>query len=389
MRKVFIALALLALVALTFAREYESYSNYSFDNFLHEHSREYAAVNGCPFELAKRRVIFDANMSTIVSHNKRYELGLETWWMAPNQFADLTQDEFETIYLNAKQSPYAQERRLHRLRKFSHADKLFAEQAAQLSIDWFDLNWVEKGAVSPVKNQGSCGSCWAFAAATALESRAILETGIFTEVSTQQLTSCTPNPRKCGGSGGCEGSTADLAYAYIRQARGITSEQRYPYRSGSTRRTETCEQDKVAQPVLTIDGHVNLIPNNKTDLLLALKSGPVSVSMAASNISFYGGGVFNGCTTRNNWVINHAVVLVGTATLNGEKAYLIRNSWGKSWGLDGNIYVAAYDTEPCGTNPDPWSGSACEDDPNPPTHVCGECGILSESDYPFGIRFAV
>ena len=91
------------------------------------------------------------------------------------------------------------------------------------------MDWRTKGVTTPVKNQGGCGSCWAFSATEVFESAVAIQTGSLLTLSPQQLVSCAPNPDECGGSGGCQGSTQWLAFNYTIAAGGMTSEAQYPY----------------------------------------------------------------------------------------------------------------------------------------------------------------
>merc|ERR1712137_1291612 len=165
------------------------------------------------------------------------------------------------------------------------------------SVDWRD----QAGVVTPVKNQGSCGSCWAFSTAEALESHLAIATGSATPIlSPQQIVSCAPNPDQCGGTGGCQGSTQPLGFAYTKTA-GITTEADYPY-AGTT---ETCQTSKI-HPVAYNDGYAELERNNYTQLVTAVaEKGPVAISIAAGGWTFqlYGGGVLSGC---NDYVMDHA-----------------------------------------------------------------------------------
>lgn len=139
------------------------------------------------------------------------------------------------------------------------------------------------------------------ATAHTLIGRGYIASGKRLSVSTQQLTSCTPNPRHCGGTGGCSGATFQLAADYIARAGALTSDDVYPYTSGTTSETGECKYDPLSMPpVLTLKGYTQLSSNNKTEALAAIAKGPVSISVAASKWFLYGGGVFDGCTTAGD-----------------------------------------------------------------------------------------
>merc|ERR1711937_1045938 len=228
------------------------------------------------------------------------------------------------------------------------------------------------------------GSCWAFSAAETLESHLSIATGSAApKLSPQQIVSCSPNPEQCGGSGGCDGSTQPLAFDYTKTA-GITTEDSYPYRGT----TGTCDTSKI-QPVAYNDGYAELTTNNYTELVTAAGTkGPIAISIAAGGFKFqfYSGGVLSNC---NDYVMDHAVQLVGYGTDSGKDYWLVRNSWG-NWGEKGYIRMQRYGegSEPCGPDKSPQDGDACEGDTTPRTY-CGECGILSSSSYPTGMAAGV
>jgi len=250
--------------------------------------------------------------------------------------------------------------------------------------DSFD--WRQKaGVVTEPKNQGGCGSCWAFSATETLESHYALATGEAAPIlSPQQITSCTPNPKKCGGTGGCSGATQPLAFNYTEHA-GVTLETDYPYKGI----TGTCETGKI-KPVVKNSGYVKLPENDYASLMSAVATkGPISISVAAGSFSWqlYGGGVYTGGMFGScGFVVDHAVQLVGYGSDSGKMYWLVRNSWGGSWGEKGYIRIARFGDgkEPCGKDTKPSDGNACAGNTTQPTW-CGLCGILSASSYPTGV----
>jgi len=244
-----------------------------------------------------------------------------------------------------------------------------------------EMDWRSKdGVVTPVKNQGGCGSCWAFSTTETLESHYSLATGEAAPVlSPQQLVSCAPNPDHCGGTGGCAGSTQPLGFNYTETA-GLSLESSYPYKGV----TGTCDSSKVS-PVVKNTGYTVLDTNNYTQLITAVATqGPVAISVAAGGFGWqlYGGGVYSGSC---GFDMDHAVQLVGYGTDNGKDYWLVRNSWG-SWGEKGYIRMERFGEgkEPCGTDKTPQDGDACEGDTKPRTY-CGLCAILSASSFPTGV----
>jgi len=241
------------------------------------------------------------------------------------------------------------------------------------------LDWRSKGVVTPVKDQQSCGGCWSFSAAETLESHIAIQTGKLFVFSEQEILACTPNPLQCGGTGGCNGATQELAFAYVGQA-GITTEQQWPYEGV----TGTCDW-KGKSPVANITGYVFLPQNNYTALMNSVVNiGPIAISAAAEPWMSYSEGVFDtACGTD----VDHAIVLEGyghDSTVN-EDYWLVRNSWSASWGEQGYIRIKRYGDgqEPCGVDKTPGDGDGCKGGPKT-ENVCGLCGIMSDSSYPIG-----
>jgi len=348
-----------------------NFVDYTFTQYISEFSKVYDTAD----ERNKRAAIFAANHGRIVAHNAKPR---KTWYMTVNEFTDLTNEEFK----KQRTGRMSAEARAARLTETKKAPT-FHTPIAQLpdEIDWRDT----EGVVTKVKNQGSCGSCWAFSAAESLESAAAIASGEAAPVlAPQQLVSCSPNPKHCGGTGGCDGSTQELAFSYTETA-GLSLETAYPY----TAKTGTCKTDKIV-PVVKNEGFVHLPKNNYSALISAVATiGPISISIAASSFEFsaYGGGVFNsdGC----GWVEDHAVQLVGYGATGGieEDYWIVRNSWGTGWGDGGYMYLRRYGDgkEPCGTDDKPGDGDACEGDTKP-IKLCGLCGVLSDSSYPTGVK---
>jgi len=246
------------------------------------------------------------------------------------------------------------------------------------------VDWREKSVVSPVKNQGGCGSCWAFASTETVESAVAIATGKAPPVlSPQELVSCAPNPKDCGGTGGCQGSTEPLAFAYVQKV-GMTTEAIYPYQAI----TGTCDSSKVSQAKVHIANYTRLPTNDYGALMQAVATvGPIAISVDAS-WGGYESGVYQGaCGTT----IDHAVQLVGYGNdaASGLDYWLVRNSWGESWGEKGYIRIKRFGEgkEPCGTDTDPSSGNGCKGGPSS-IKVCGLCGILSDSSYVNGASLA-
>jgi cathepsin L len=247
-----------------------------------------------------------------------------------------------------------------------------------------NVDWRTAGVVSAVKDQGHCGSCWAFASTAVIESHAAINTGLLFDLSPEQIAACAPNPDQCGGQGHCFGATAEIAFDYVASSEGMLEEFEYPYTSyygvENACAVPTGQVSKVV-----IGGYVKLTENNYAELMTAVAEvGPIAVSVDASSWHAYDSGVFNGCN-QTQPDINHAVTLVGYGVENGQGYWLVRNSWSASWGEAGYIKIHRGDDEEqnCGVDITPLDGSACAGQTDPVT-TCGTCGILYDTAYPIG-----
>jgi len=362
--RLFVVIALLFLTAANAESSPRDLGDYSFSHYVKEFSKVYSSAT-----LRTREVIFNTNLAKIKQINADFKSGRKTWFAAVNKFTDLTEQE---------------------MNRYKGFNKNIKSTGSALTLPPFNMadlpdsvDWRAKNVVSPVKNQGQCGSCWTFSTIAAVESHVAIKTGTLLTLSEQQIVSCATNPTKCGGQGGCEGATQELGFNYTRDAGGLATEDAYPYQGVDS----PC--NKTISPKATIDGYVRLDTNNATQLLAAIAlQGPIAISVAASGAAFqfYGGGVAQGDC---GWDVDHAVVAVGYGVDKGVGYWLVRNSWGPSWGEGGYIRVFRQidgkTPEVCGTDSTPGDGDGCPNGPATIT-VCGECAILSDSSYPYGGR---
>lgn len=339
----------------------------TFEDYIGDFSLSFPAS-----ELAQRKTLYDERLAVIAEHNSRAG---QLWTAGVNLLTASTESEF--LAMLGYNKAYRDEQ----------ADLLLLAAASTRPSRW-DWREATPSVVTPVKSQGACGSCWAFAATEVLETAIAIGAGTLYSLSPQQLTWCTPNPQSCGGNGGCSGATAQLAFNYT-MASGIAAELDWPFDFTSGDCFGVNETANYASRVAGITGYVSLPRNDASALLAAVLQNPVAVTVAASNWGLYNGGISNECK-KSNPILNHAVTLMGYGELslgvNGTVHYwLIRNSWGPLWGEQGYIRLQRYpEEEPCGVDTEPLRGYSCAK--NAPTNVtaCGECGILSDSSYPTG-----
>ncbi|GKY95170.1 hypothetical protein MPSEU_000480500 [Mayamaea pseudoterrestris] len=385
---------------------------YSFDKYVDDFGKIYASDE----EFQRRKAIFDNNLQFILDHNAQSLNKLGGYLLGINYFADLHLAELPLGYdkkpsrmlKNSQQNSSTSAQRI--LKRPSLP--MVVEPVSRLPDQ---VDWRTKGVTTPVKNQGMCGSCWAFASTAVLESHIAIQTDILFELSEQQIVSCASNPMHCGGLGGCTGATAEIAFDHVLQ-NGIVSEYSFGYQSGHGENV-TCSLPKrqasirsapnqpkkavYADSVAMISGYVSLESNNYEVLMNAVaKLGPVAVSVAAHPWMFYQSGVMSvPINSTGATDINHLVVLegYGTDTESGEDYWLIRNSWSPLWGERG--YIRLQRTDPkmlqdpdsaCGMDVTPSHGDACTIDTNgreiepPAVRVCGASGILYAAAVPIG-----
>lgn len=304
--KVILALALLTgASASVFHTNDKAAQKYMWESFKAEHNKVYADMN----EEMSRFNTFVQNLKLIDERNAE-ETGTATHGIT--KFADLTVEEFKASYLN-----YDPSSRNMTERKFVTISPL----EGSASQDWTGVY------TTPVKDQGYCGSCWAFSATEQIESDYWRQTGDEVILSTQQVTSCTPYIF----GGGCNGGWTENAFEYAEA--GLELESNYPYTSGSAGVTGTCKADK-SKYVVKTTGYTTVSSSASGESSMATyvsSTGPLSVCVDASRWSSYTGGILSSCGTS----VDHCVQAVGISTSQGY--WKVRNSWGSSWGESGFI----------------------------------------------------
>ncbi|KAF9619648.1 hypothetical protein IFM89_007969 [Coptis chinensis] len=273
----------------------------------------YGLVYKDSVEKEMRFQVFKTNVRKYIdTFNK---VGDRTYVLSVNGFADQTNEEFIASRNGYKNSPE---------RKSGTAFRYKNVTAVPSSMDWR-----KKGAVTPIKDQGQCGSCWAFSTVASMEGITQLSTGKLISLSEQELVDCDVN----GEDQGCEGGLMDDAFDFIVQNHGLATEGTYPYKAIDG----ACDKKKEASHAANITGHEDVPANDEKALLKAVANQPIAVAIDASGsaFQFYSSGVFTGdCGTQ----LDHGVTAVGYGTASdGTKYWLVKNSWGTSWGENGYI----------------------------------------------------
>lgn len=307
------------------SEEYEHMEE--FIDFMRDYNKRYLYHK----EYIKKYKVFNKNLLYIKSENSRfngYKLGL-------NQYTDMTKDEYTKFYRGpnlGKQTTGC-----------NKTDGMLYMYNLPSSV-----NWVMAKAVTPVKNQQQCGSCWAFSTTGSIEGAFQIKTGKLISLSEQQLVDCSGYY----GDNGCSGGLMDNAFDYIID-HGICSENEYNY---TARDDPQCNKCKV---VVNISGCNDVREDDEDALKVAVAMQPVSVAIEAdqSSFQFYKSGVYNDTNCGTN--LDHGVLVVGYGTENGMDYWLVKNSWGTTWGDNGYIKIQR-NTE---------SSS-------------GLCGIASQPSYP-------
>ncbi|XP_040267900.1 cathepsin K-like isoform X2 [Bufo bufo] len=317
-------LALLVLPLVSAGRFLEDTLDSEWEQWKRTYQKQY---NGKVDELT-RRLIWEKNYKFIIHHNMEYFQGLHTYEMAMNQLGDMTSEEVSRTMTGLKVPPRS------RARNNTIDDDDDGTGALPDSIDYR-----KKGYVTPVRNQGSCGSCWAFSSVGALEGQLKKKTGKLNVLSPQNLVDCVTK------NDGCGGGFMTNAFEYVRDNKGIDSEEAYPY----VGEDQPCNYTAAGRAA-KCKAYKEVPQGNEKALKKAVGTvGPVSVGIDATlqSFQFYSKGVYYDadCNAED---INHAVLAVGYGVQKKAKYWIIKNSWGDTWGNKGYILMARDRGNACG-----------------------------------------
>ncbi|GIY89440.1 cathepsin L [Caerostris extrusa] len=276
-------------------------------------------------EEGARRVVWQNNIQKIQKHNLEAELNMHSFKLGITHFTDRVKEEMR-MSTGLRMGNRTEGRTLF---------------LAPSNVEYLNhVDWREKGLVTEVKDQGNCGSCWAFSATGSLEGQHKRKTGKLVSLSEQNLVDCAGKE----GNRGCDGGMMDFAFDYIKK-HGIDTEESYPY---IAMKQECGFRKKNVGSTLT--GYVDIEEDNETALKRAVATvGPVSVGINAGGYGFmhYRSGIYDveECDPSQ---LNHGVLVVGYGSENGKDYWIVKNSWGLRWGEGGYIRMARNKNNLCG-----------------------------------------
>jgi len=299
---------LLAVAAQAYTeKEYRA----AFLKFIKDHSKHYAQS-----EFAAKYRTFKANMDFVQTWNAN----AENHRVAINKFADLTVAEYSSMFLGTRANV---------------TPGPFVPSSTDSTVDWRT-----KGAVTPIKNQGQCGSCWAFSTTGSTEGAHFLAMGKLVSLSEQNLVDCS----NAEGNQGCNGGLMTQAFTYIIKNKGIDTEASYPY----TAQNGNCHY-AAANSGSTLVSYVNVQSGSEADLVTKINAGPTSVAIDASHSSFqlYHTGIYYEAACSAS-ALDHGVLAVGYGSTGSKDYYIVKNSWGTDWGMAGYIEMSRNRNNNCG-----------------------------------------
>jgi len=340
-----VALVLLAFVSAVAAAPLfgEEFYRASFALFIQKYKKQYAQS-----DIAYRYGVFKANVDKIAAHNKSKK---HSYTMVMNKYGDLPFEEFHARMTGYKPRArnFIRSKNTVRVHDVHSRGRRVANPQ---SVDWRD-----SGSVTPVKDQGQCGSCWAFSATGAIEGAFEIKFNKSVSLSEQQLVDCSGDQ----GNEGCMGGLMDQAFEYVIENGGLAAEAAYPY----TAMDGDCDPQQSKTSIANIASYTDVDENNDQALEDAVAMGPVSVAIEADQASFqfYQSGVFDDPDCGD--MLDHGVLAVGYNTQGSKKYWIVKNSWGADWGDQGYILMVRKDDEgECGINMDPSYVEAAQPQPH-------------------------
>lgn len=309
----------LAVIAVASANTLHPYAN-----LWKSWKANYAKTYTSEVEDEMRFRTFLDNAAKVAKHNLEYELGMHTFTTGLNHLADLTEDEFRATLLTVPRTP-----------SLDNSHEINSVVGSTPS----SIDWREYGYVTDVKDQGSCGSCWSFGSTGALEGQFVQKNGTLLSFSEQQQVDCNT---LCYG---CNGGNAELAFHYWKKVNGPNLESDYPY----TGVDGTCHTSDY-QVIGDVTGYVSVTKYSESALETAVGSvGPVTIAIDASKWSFqlYTSGIYYS-STCSQYSLDHQVLAVGYGSDSDGDYWIVKNSWGTSWGLDGYIWMSRNRNNNCG-----------------------------------------
>ncbi|XP_054776504.1 zingipain-2-like [Prosopis cineraria] len=282
-----------------------------------EHGRIYPNFE----ESETRYQIFQRNLRYITEMNAKRSNSTFSYRLGLNKFADMSPEEFKRVYLRELKIPTTTNTTTG-----SRTD--YAEQKDSCGAP-ASMDWRQNGVVVGVKNQGSCGSCWAFAAAAAIESAHAISTRELVSLSEQELIDCDSKGQ------GCSGGWPSYAFDWVVGNGGISKEDDYPYAA----QKGYCRANMNGNSAVKISSYQRVTPSDDA-LMCATAQQPIAVALDATNIQLYNGGIYEGedCPRDSNR-LNHAVLIVGYGSEDGKDYWIAKNSWGEGWGMKGYILI--------------------------------------------------
>ncbi|XP_062301717.1 procathepsin L-like [Osmerus eperlanus] len=311
------------LLIFVVAGHYISDLNEQWEKWKDKYQKSY----GNKVEDLHRRIVWEKNLRLVHKHNEETSTGQHSFTMGVNHLTDMTAEEVNILLNGLKQED------------LNH-DNWISNPLMDIPLP-MSVDWRERGMVSPVQNQGMCGSCWAFSSIGALEGQMKRRNGSLVPLSPQNLVDCSTR----FGNHGCKGGYLSKSYLYVISNRGIDSESFYPYEH----KDGQCRYSTQGKAGVCFGFHI-LPQGMEGALQVAVATvGPVAVGINAMLPSFhhYRGGLYNdpACSPK---ITNHAVLVVGYGSDKGQDFWLVKNSWGTGWGEKGFIRIGRNQGNLCG-----------------------------------------